>query len=122
MAAGPNIFSGRLRFLLDNSPLQGPICLTFSKADRANCYWHRIAEGCRGIGCRGSAAPEDLIQTIQLRPAGEDYTNEELRARILNVDAGWRYKGSALSPQGAHSDLWYEESIHLLLTLVNYAR
>ena len=50
------------------------------------------------------------------------YTPEDFRTRIVNVDArgafsrgGWRF-------QGAHSDLWYEESTHLILSLANLAR
>ncbi len=47
----------------------------------------------------------------------------ELAHPIVNIDAGWAYRKSPLlAPQGAHSDFFYEESIHLLLTLAGSAR
>lgn len=123
MAAEPGIFSQRLEPLLRREvPLQGPICLTYSSVDWANCLWHRFGEGCRGVGCRGAKAPPEYLKTVSLRPLESDYSTAELSARVVNVDASWLYRQPLVSPQGAHSDFWYEESMHLLLTLVNFAR
>jgi hypothetical protein len=123
MAARPNIFTTQLRSVLTDAPLQGPICLTFSTADRATCRWHRMAEGEPGIGCHGATAVSSEVITTRLLPVSQDYRKADLTARIVNVDASWRYRrGRWLNPAGAHSDIQHDESYHLLLTLVNYAR
>jgi hypothetical protein len=123
MAAPPGIFTDRLAALLKEAPLQGPVCLTFSNADRATCRWHRVAEGQPGIGCGGARADDGQVITARLRPVDEDYTPAELTARIVNIDASWCYRaGKWLNPAGAHSDFQHEESYHLLLTLMNFAR
>lgn len=121
MAAPPDIFDGRLRPLLDDAPLQGPVCLTFSKHDQATCLLHKLAEGHRGIGCVGATAPTEMVKTVRMRPAGTPYSAADLRARILNVDASSQYT-RRVPPSGAHSDLGHPESAHLLLTLADYAR
>jgi hypothetical protein len=123
MAARPSIFTTQLRSILTDAPLQGPICLTFSTADRATSRWHRLAEGEPGIGYRGATAAPGEIITTRLHPASQDYQKAELTARIVNIDASWRYRrGRWLNPAGAHSDIQHEESYHLLLTLASYAR
>ena len=122
MAAPPGIFAGQLGALLKKAPLQGPVCLTFSSADRATCRWHRLAEGEPGIGCGGARAEAGQVTTTRLRPVDEDYQAADLTARIVNIDASWRYRaGRLLNPAGAHSDFQHEESYHLLLTLMNFA-
>jgi hypothetical protein len=121
MAAPPDIFKGRLAPLLAGSPLQGPVCLTFSKHDHATCLFHRLAEGCRGIGCVGAREPAEAIGTIGMRAAGEAYDPDELRKPVVNVDAGRVFRRRR-PPSGAHSDIDHPESAHLLLTLVNYSR
>jgi len=123
MAARPGIFTSQLETLLTDAPLQGPVCLTFSSADRATCRWHRLAEGKPGIGCRGACAEAGEIITTRLHPVSDDYLRAELGARIVNIDASWRYRaGRWLNPAGAHSDFQHEESYHLVLTLMNFAR
>jgi hypothetical protein len=123
MAARPDIFTSQLSALLTDAPLQGPVCLTFSSADRATCRWHRLAEGEPGIGCHGACAEAGEIITTRLRNVSDDYQPAELTARIVNIDASWRYRaGRWLNPAGAHSDFQHEESYHLLLSLMNFAR
>ena len=123
MAAPPGIFTSHLRTLLTDAPLQGPVCLTFSTADRATCRWHRLAEGEPGIGGRGACAETGQVTTTCLRDVSEDYQPAELTARIVNIDASWRYRACRwLNPAGAHSDFQHEESYHLLLTLMDFAR
>jgi hypothetical protein len=114
MAARPDIFADRLAPVLRDAPLRGPICLTFSIADRANCLWHRIAERRPGIGCHGLTLPTTPVKHAILRRCDETYSADELDARVVNVDASWRYRG--------HSDFWHAESLHLLFTLANLAR
>jgi hypothetical protein len=121
MAAPPDIFGGRLRPLLDDAPLQGPVCLTFSRHDQATCLLHKLAEGRRGIGCVGASAPADMVKTISMRPADSPYPAADLQARIVNVDASRSYT-RRMPPSGAHSDLGHPESAHLLLTLADFAR
>jgi len=55
-------------------------------------------------------------------PHQQDYNPNELDHPLLNIDASWLYQRSQALPQGAHSDFWYPESIHLLLTLAAQAR
>ncbi|HVB46275.1 MAG TPA: hypothetical protein VNF47_26700 [Streptosporangiaceae bacterium] len=121
MAAPPNIFADRFRPLLENAPLQGPVCLTFSRHDQATGLLHAIAEHQRGIGYIGAREPIQMIKTTALRSAAEPYTVRELQSPIVNLDATWRYR-RRWPPSGAHSDIGYAESAHLLLSLVNFAR
>jgi hypothetical protein len=121
MAAPPDIFAGRFRPLLEGAPLQGPVCLTFSRHDQATGMLHAIAEHRRGIGCVGAREPAQIVKTTALRTAAEPYTADELRSPIMNLDATWRYR-RRWPPSGAHSDIGHAESAHLLLSLVNFAR
>ena len=85
--------------------------------------WHKIVEGKVGIGCNGVEVKGVDSKTTRLHPINQDYSHDELAARLVNIDAGWLYKKKPLfSPQGAHSDIWYEESVHLILTLANFSR
>jgi esterase/lipase superfamily enzyme len=121
MAAHPDIFTRELAAVLNNSPIHGPVTLTFSNADRANCIWHRFTEQAPGIGCNGATSPP--AHSTALRRVGKDYPHGELNHPLINVDASWLYqRGRWLLPQGAHSDYWYPESVHLLLTLAAHAR
>ncbi|MGA5202014.1 hypothetical protein [Streptomyces variegatus] len=124
MAARRTVFADQFKDLLDTGPLQGPVCLTFSRADRANCSWHRFTEsGACAVGCRGATKPSDRVRTTLLRSSNDTYKEYELSYPIVNIDASWLYrKGRFTRPEGAHSDFWYRESIHLILTLVDYAR
>lgn len=121
MAAPPDLFEGRVQAVFGKAPLQGPVCLTHSSSDTANCSWHARSEGVPAIGCSGATAPASSIGQVQMRSVNEDYTPEELTHHIVNVDASQVFKEKAWFV-GSHSDIWYEESIHLLLTLVNHSR
>jgi hypothetical protein len=97
--------------------------LTNSSSDHATGLWHRLAEGTRGIGRVGAREPAEHIAATRLREPADTYGHAELDHRIVNVDAGWRYRrGRYWNPAGAHSDIWYPESAHLLLSLANLAR
>jgi pimeloyl-ACP methyl ester carboxylesterase len=121
MAACPEVFTHEFAAVLDNAPIHGPIALTFSEADHANCVWHRLTEHAPGIGCHGATIPP--ARSITLRPVEQDYTANELNHPLINVNASWLYRrGRRALPQGAHSDFWYAESIHLLLTLADRTR
>lgn len=123
MAAPPTIFTDRFPRLLGDAPINGPIVLTHSTADRATGLWHRIAEGTPGIGHIGARSPSDQIKSMRLRRTNEAYHHEQFDARIVNVDSGWRYRrGRIWRPEGAHSDIWHPESTHLLLSLADLAR
>ena len=123
MAAHPDIFAGPLVRILSNAPINGPVVLTHSRADRATGLWHRLAEGAPGIGQVGARSPVDHIIETRLHPVSERYRYAELDSRIVNVDSGWRFRrGRWRSPAGAHSDIWYPESAHLVLSLANLAR
>lgn len=123
MAARPDVFTSTFRPLLDKAPLNCPVVLTRSRADHATGIWHRIAEGVPGIGHVGARTPPNLIKSLALRPVAEDYVREELEARIVNIDASWRFRrGRAWLLQGAHSDIAHDETAHLYLTLADLAR
>lgn len=124
MAASPDIFSSSQRFarILSDSPVNGPLVLTRSAADRATGLWHRLAEGVPGIGTVGVSQPAGEVSSITLHPVAEPYARDEFPTRIVNVDAGSRFRRGRLLPQGAHSDIWYPESAHLLLSLAALAR
>lgn len=121
LAAPPDIFAGRFRPLIQNAPLAGPVCLTFSKHDQATGWLHALAEHRRGIGCVGAAEPAQLVKTVTLRAADDPYPAADLQATIVNLDASWRYRRRR-PPSGAHSDIGYDESAHLLLSLASFAR
>jgi hypothetical protein len=118
LAAAPDVFDHRFAALADGStPVAGPVALTFSEHDRALSNWHRSADGTPGVGAVGAAG----WPIIKLRPTGEAYGREEF-AKVTNVDASWLFRQGALSFPGAHGDIWYPESVHLLLSLADFSR
>ncbi|MFD2418303.1 alpha/beta hydrolase [Amycolatopsis pigmentata] len=123
MAASPDIFAGRFERILHSAPINGPVVLTRSTADRATGLWHRLAEGTPGIGHAGARVPAEHIGEVDLRAPGALYRHDELDHRIVNVDAGRVYRrGRWWNPAGAHSDIAHAESAHLLLSLADLAR
>jgi hypothetical protein len=124
MAARRDVFTKSFRPLVETGPLQGPICLTYTPADRACALWHPLAEaGRRAVGAAGALGPADKVRDTRLLAVDERYPHSDLASPIVNVDASRRYRrGRFTRPEGAHSDFWYPESIHLLLTLADYAR
>jgi esterase/lipase superfamily enzyme len=123
MAAPPDVFVKRFSRLLHDAPVNGPIALTTSRADRATGFWHRIADGTPGVGYVGALQPAAHITSVTLHRQETTYEYDELDKRLVNVDATWRYRrGRVWNPAGAHSDIWYPESAHLLLSLANLAR
>jgi hypothetical protein len=122
MAAPSVRFGKKLLDLVEHSPLKGPILLTHSTYDRANCLWHRLMELQRGIGCSGAVEPKQYIRSSKLHAINETYETSLLERGITNVDANQYYVRGGWSFAGAHGDFLYEESIHLLLSAVNHAR
>jgi esterase/lipase superfamily enzyme len=123
MAASPQVFAGRFERVLRDAPINGPIALTRSRADRATGLWHRLAEGTPGIGRIGATHPAEHITATRLLATATPYRYEDLNRRIVNIDATWRYRrGRLWNPAGAHSDILYPESAHLLLSLADLAR
>ncbi|MEV8017359.1 hypothetical protein AB0O76_13635 [Streptomyces sp. NPDC086554] len=123
MAASPGIFTDRFRRILHDAPINGPVVLTHSRADRATGLWHRWAEGTPGIGYAGVAEPPECIGSLPLRRLEVPYRRHELDHRLVNIDAHWRYRrGRLWNPAGAHSDFCHAESAHLLLSLACLAR
>jgi esterase/lipase superfamily enzyme len=123
MAAPPDVFASRFAPVLRDAPINGPIVLTRSRADRATGLWHRLAEGVRGVGHVGAQAPAEHVADTTLHGLSTAYRRSELDRRIVNVEAGWRFRrGRWWHPAGAHSDIWYSESAHLLLSLAELAR
>lgn len=123
MAAPRHSFGSELRMLIHKAPLRGPLVLTYSCRDRANCLWHRFAEwGEAGIGCSGAGEPKDDICEIRLGPLDYRYTGSDFCKRIVNVKSCWAFKKSLFRIEGAHSDFWYSESIHLAMSLAEFVR
>lgn len=108
--------------LLGDTMLNAPIALTFSRHDRALGLWHRKAEkGRNGIGYLGATAPKAEIFSTALKSPLVPYVFPDQSKRIMNVDAGGVYR-STLKVEGAHSDYFWPESAHLLLSLAEAAR
>jgi hypothetical protein len=123
MAAPPNVFAERFARILHDAPINGPITLTHAGTDRATGLWHRIAEGKPGIGHIGAQQPADHISHTKLLGLRNNYRRADFDTRIVNVDSAWRFRrGRTRNPAGAHSDIWYPESAHLLLSLAHLAR
>jgi hypothetical protein len=120
MAAPSAGFGPELTSLINDAPLRGPVVLTHSIHDRANCLWHGVSEFQRGIGCAGATEPKKEIGQLTLGGLKRKYTPRDFKAKIVNVDATAAFENAGLKPEGAHSDFWYEESIHLALSLVDF--
>jgi hypothetical protein len=120
MAAPRKAFQGRLKDLVEKAPLRGPIVLTHSSSDRANCIWHRTAEGEQAIGCTGATAPVKYLSDVRFHELTQPYTAQDFRTRIVNVNASKAFTRKGFRFEGAHADFWYEESIHLLLSLADF--
>lgn len=79
----------------------------------------QLAPDVPGVGAVG-ARHTDAI-SCRLKRLSEDYAATDFPAKLVNVDANWRYReGKGMA--GAHSYFWYPESIHLLLSLAALAR
>jgi hypothetical protein len=125
MAAPNRAFGGQLRELFNKGPLRGPFVATFSGYDKANCMWHGVMErGEEGIGCRGAFEPRERRREIELLSPGVHYGADDFPSRnVVNVDATRLYAHfDPLQLEGAHSDFWYEDSIHLILSVANAVR
>jgi hypothetical protein len=123
MASKPDAFATRFSPLLTAAPINCPIVLTYSKADHATGFWHRMAEWAPGIGHVGARVPADKVKTCYLHPVVKGYTRDELNQRIVNVNATAHFRrGRFWLPQGAHSDFVHPETAHLFLTLAALAR
>ncbi len=65
----------------------------------------------------------DEVANTVLHQVSAEYSRSEVDRRIVNVESGWRFRrGRRWNPAGAHSDIWYPESAHLLLSLAELAR
>ena len=130
MAAPCKKFSNELTELVHNAPLKSPLVTTFSSYDKACCGWHVDMEKEQAIGCCGVKEPNLTTQPVptnttvtKLGNLSYDYDNDMKNSEIMNVDASAIYNESGLfSVTGAHSDFFYEESIHLIVSLANNAR
>lgn len=123
MAAPSTRFEPQLTKLVHDAPFRGPLVTTFSIADTANCMWHKEAGDEQAIGCSGVKEPHQDVSTIPLANLTYNYTPQDFSTNIINVNASLVYTdGNGLTGivVGAHSDFFYEESIHLVLSLVNH--
>lgn len=121
MAAPAKAFASELSALLETSPLSGPIVLTHSARDRALCVWHVVSELQAGIGCRGATEPADRIGRSEFKPVTTPYTDRDFEKDVTNVDASRIFiKGG--SAEGAHSNIWHEETLHLIASLTEQTR
>jgi hypothetical protein len=72
--------------------------------------------------CGGAIEPRELIDQIEFRGVNEAYRPEDFKKPIVNVRASHAFVTKRGRVEGAHSDFWYEESIHLILSLAAIAR
>jgi hypothetical protein len=120
MAAGRSTFQDQFSALL-KGPLCGPVVLTHSTADRALCDWHAISEFELGVGCKGALEPHDRIKSIMMRPVDEPYAGDDFSMDIINVNASQYYVGGGWL-EGAHSDFWHTETLHLIVSVAEQVR
>jgi hypothetical protein len=121
MAAPRTQYARRLSAVAHQAPFRGPLVLTHSRHDRATGDWHRLAEGEPGIGYSGAGEPSCDVGSIPLRDLAHPYPAESFMKPIVNVQCSDAFTSGGLI-EGAHSDFWYEESVHLLLSLVEHVR
>jgi hypothetical protein len=83
----------------------------------------RADVNCRavGIGCRGATEPKARIGSIALRPVASPYADTDFAHDITNVDASGLYSHGGLA-EGAHSDFWREETLHLIASIAEQVR
>ena len=120
MAAGNSAFGTEFSSLLAG-PICGPIILTHSRWDSALCNWHSVSEGESGIGCGGATAPADRIGSTILHTVDSPYSNADFANDITNVDASAYFKTGGWL-EGAHSDFWHSETLHLITSVVEQVR
>lgn len=120
MAAGRSSFQTDFAALLQG-PLCGPIVLTNSTHDKALCDWHRVSELELGIGCQGALEPHDRIKSIAMRPVEQPYADDDFIKDITNVNASKYYDHGGWI-EGAHSDFWHTETVHLIASVVEQVR
>jgi hypothetical protein len=120
MAAGQKAFGSEFLSLL-NGPLCGPIVLTTSTSDTALCTWHSVSEGETGIGCAGAIEPQERIGSINLLTVGTPYPDTAFSKDITNVNASACFTGGGWI-EGAHSQFWHTETMHLIASVVEQVR
>jgi hypothetical protein len=120
MAAGNKSFQAEFSALL-KGPLCGPIVLTHSTADSALCTWHRLSESQAGIGCEGALEPRDRIGSISMRNVEAPYLGADFVSDITNVNASQYFVGGGWV-EGAHSEFWHTETLHLIASVVEQVR
>lgn len=120
MAAGAKAFGSEFEALL-NGPICGPIALTNSTSDKALCSWHSLSEGEPGIGCSGAVEPRERIGSISLQAVDSPYPDSAFSKDITNVNAAEYFTGGGWI-EGAHSQFWRTETMHLIASLVEQVR
>jgi hypothetical protein len=120
MAAGHKAFGSEFEALL-KGPICGPIVLTNSTSDKALCSWHSLSEGEPGIGCNGAVELHERIGSISLQAVDTPYSNSAFSKDITNVDASEYFTGGGWI-EGAHSEFWHAETMHLIASLVEQVR
>ncbi|MBR0845460.1 hypothetical protein JQ607_35170 [Bradyrhizobium liaoningense] len=120
MAAGSKAFGTEFEALLQG-PICGPVVLTTATSDTALCSWHAMSEGEAGIGCTGAIEPGARIGSINLLPIAQSYSDNAFSKDITNVNASRYFTGGGWI-EGAHSQFWHEETMHLIASLVEQVR
>lgn len=99
-------------------PQRGPDILRVEGGQYLHCVGHSFGGRFLGEAIAAAATPSaptlalGQLTTVTLRPVDQEYGPAELSHPIVNVNASSVYRGGRLLPGGAHSDFWYEESIH----------
>jgi hypothetical protein len=120
MAAGHKAFGNEFESLL-KGPICGPIVLTNSTWDKALCSWHSLSEGEPGIGCSGAVEPHGSVGSISLLAVETPYPETALSTDITNVNASEYFTGGGWI-EGAHSEFWHTETMHLIASMVEQVR
>lgn len=120
MAAGQKAFGGEFDALL-KGPICGPVVLTNTTSDKALCIWHALSEGERGIGCSGAIEPHERIGAISLQAVDTPYPAAAFSKDITNVNASKYFAGGGWI-EGAHSEFWHAQTMHLIASVVEQVR
>jgi hypothetical protein len=120
MAAGNRAFQTEFSALF-KGPMCGPVVLTHSTSDKALCTWHTVSESEPGIGCEGAVEPRDRIGSITMRTVDVPYSGSDFSKDITNVNASEYFVGGGWI-EGAHSEFWHSETLHLITSMVERVR
>jgi len=74
-----------------------------------------------GIGCGGAIEPRDQIGSFTMRTVDTPYSGTDFSKDITNVNASQYFAGGGWI-EGAHSDFWHTETLHLIASVIDQVK